>query len=158
MLDCMKPNKGEQLVKHYLESQGYAVIDVSKNKEYWIQDIDFLAIRGQQTIKIEVKYDSWIHKTRNLFIELMSDIDANKGGWIDFCKADYIYYVDAVGQVCYVIALDAIKDYLKRYSYQVKECVDRDSQGRIYKRSTGALINVDKMKELYNMKIIDFGS
>ena len=91
MLDCEKPNKGEQLVKQYLENSGYCVMDVSKDNHYWIQDIDFIAIKGHETSKIEVKFDGWIHTTRNIFVELLSDIDANKAGWIDYCKADYFF-------------------------------------------------------------------
>lgn len=146
MLDCEKPNRGEQLVKEYLEQEGYCVVDVSKDQHYWSQDIDFIAIKGTETIKIEVKYDSWIHVTRNLFIELLTDIDRNKCGWIDYCKADYLYYVDAIDTTCYVIALDDVRDYLRKYPYKIKNHQEKN------KRSQGALVNVDLMSELYNIE------
>lgn len=58
------------MVKEYLESTGRAVIDVSKNRDYWLQDIDFLAVKGERTEKIEVKYDHNIHKYAAMFVEL----------------------------------------------------------------------------------------
>ncbi len=155
MLDCEKPNKGEQLVKLFLEKEGYFVIDVSKDQHYWSQDIDFIAIKGDNTIKVEVKYDSWIHKTNNLFIELMSDVDRNKSGWIDYCKADYLFYVDAVDNTCYVISLDDVRVYLKHYPYKVKECIDRNKSGYIIKRSQGALINIDDIRIICKVKLLD---
>lgn len=146
MLDCEKPNKGEQLVKEHLEQEGYCVVDVSKDQHYWSQDIDFIAIKGTETIKIEVKYDSWIHATRNLFIELLTDVERNKCGWIDYCKADYLYYVDAIDSTCYVIALDDVRDYLRNYPYKIKNHQEKN------KRSQGALVNVDLMSELYDVE------
>ena len=154
-LDCNKPNKGEQLIKNYLEHQGYNVIDVSKCQEYWTQDIDFIAIKGQDTTKIEVKYDGVIHRTRNLFIELLSDVDNNKSGWIDFCKADYLYYIDAVNNICYVIALDDVRHYLKTNRYSVKECRDYNDKGLEYKRSQGALVNIDDFSKIFQVEKID---
>ena len=154
MLDCEKPNKGEQLVKQFLNKEGYFVIDVSKDQHYWSQDIDFIAIKGDNAIKVEVKYDSWIHRTNNFFIELMADVDSNKCGWIDYCKADYLFYVDAIDNICYIITLDDIRDYLAKYPYKVKYCVDRDYFGEVIKRSQGALINVNCINTLYNIKII----
>lgn len=148
MLDCEKPNKGEQLVKHYLEKEGYCVIDVSKNSHYWSQDIDFIVIKGLATISIEVKYDSWIHSTRNLFIELLSDVHQNKCGWIDYCKADYLYYVDSVDSTCYVISLKDVRDYLANYPYKIKYHNEKR------KVSQGALLNIDVMSLLYEVKSI----
>ena len=96
MLDCEKYNPGEAMVKAYLESTGRTVIDVSKNSEYWLQDIDFIAIRGERTDKIEVKYDRNMCRYNSLFVELKSNIEKNIPGWIDTTKADFIFYVDAV--------------------------------------------------------------
>lgn len=96
MLDCEKYNPGEAMVKAYLESTGRTVIDVSKNSEYWLQDIDFIAIRGERTDKIEVKYDRNMCRYNSMFVELKSNIEKNIPGWIDTTKADFIFYVDAV--------------------------------------------------------------
>lgn len=96
MLDCEKYNPGEAMVKAYLESTGRTVIDVSKNSEYWLQDIDFIAIRGERTDKIEVKYDRNMCRYNSMFVELKSNIENNIPGWIDTTKADFIFYVDAV--------------------------------------------------------------
>lgn len=154
ILNCNMPNKGEWLVKEYLERNGYDVIDVSKNKEYWVQDVDFIAVKGEKQTKIEVKYDGWIYKTRNMFIELLTDIDKNKCGWIDYCKADVLFYVDAITHICYVVKLKDIRDYINKYSYQTKISVDTTASGQIYKCSKGALINIDMMSIMYDVEII----
>ena len=82
----------------------------------------------------------------NLFIELLTDVERNKCGWIDYCKADYLYYVDAIDSTCYVIALDDVRDYLRNYPYKIKNHQEKN------KRSQGALVNVDLMSELYDIE------
>lgn len=151
MLDCNKPNIGEQIVKDYLESLGYTVNDVSKDPQYWSRDIDIIAIRGNEETKIEVKFDRRIHETHNLYIEIFSDVDNNKGGWFDSCEADELYYIDAVEGTCYIIPLEDLKDYINTHNCIVGECDDK------YKRSRGILVNAGVMAVLYNLKIIDLG-
>ena len=157
MLDCNRTNIGEILVYNHLTSNGYNVLDVSKDQQYWTQDIDFIAFKGGRTIKIEVKYDSWINSTRNMFIELLSDVDKNKCGWIDYCKADYLYYVDANSKVCYIVSVDDVRDYLSKYDFRTKDCIDRNSRGTIYKTSRGALVNIDYFSSLYRVDQLQLG-
>ena len=57
-----------------MEQRDYKVEDVSGNPEYWPQDIDFI-ITSPTTGNVktfEVKYDSKINKTGNLYLELTS--------------------------------------------------------------------------------------
>jgi hypothetical protein len=63
-----------------MENGGYTVEDVSGNSEYWDKDIDFI-ITSPYTGAIktfEVKFDSRINKTGNLFLETASAY--SKGG------------------------------------------------------------------------------
>ena len=55
-----------------MESRNYKVEDVSGNEEYWNKDIDFIITSSTTgTIKtFEVKWDSKINKTGNLYLEI----------------------------------------------------------------------------------------
>ena len=66
--------------------------------------------------------------------------------------------MDAVTKLCYIIRLEDIQDYIKKHSYLEKVSCDYDDKERVYKRSKGALINIDTMLLLYDIKIIDLGA
>lgn len=150
MLDCKKYNPGEAMVKAYLESTGRTVIDVSKNSEYWLQDIDFIAIRGERTDKIEVKYDRNMCRYNSMFVELKSNIEKNIPGWIDTTKADFIFYVDAVSAQCYIVRPMDLKSYIARNAHQVKYCY-KDG----YKTSSGAIVPLSLFSKQYDVKVVD---
>lgn len=84
-----------------------------------------------------------------MFIELFSNVDKKKCGWIDYCKADYLYYVDAVSKICYIVGVDDVRDFLNKYDYNTRDCVDRNSRGTVYKTSRGALVNIDYFSSIY---------
>ena len=150
-LDCNKFNIGEAVVKRYLtEDCGETVIDVSKNKDYWVQDVDFISIKGNKSNKIEVKYDRYVYYTQNFFIELMSNIEKNQVGWIDYTKADYIFYVDAISFMCYVMKPGDLRNWLQQNEYQVKYCY-KDG----YKSSCGAIVPIEDYKAQYPIRVID---
>jgi hypothetical protein len=52
--------------------RGYTVEDVSSNSLYWEKDIDFLITSSTSglTKSFEIKWDSRINKTKNLYLEL----------------------------------------------------------------------------------------
>ena len=144
MLDCNKYNEGEALVQSYLQDHGFTVIDVSKDQDYWIQDVDFIVVKGSSTEKVEVKYDSYINRTGSFFIELKADEKKNRPGWIDITKADWIYYVDAKSKACYVFQPDDMRKYLANNPYSVKRCY-KDG----YKVSCGAIVSIDDFRYQY---------
>lgn len=146
MLDCEKFNPGEEMTKKYLKSIGRTVIDVSKNQDYWLQDIDLIAINGQITERIEVKYDRNINHYHSFFVELQSNIERNQPGWIDTTKADFIFYIDAVSCDCYIIRPQDLRDYISKNDYQVRYC-RKDG----YKTSSGAIVPVEAFASQYTM-------
>ena len=149
MLDCEKFNPGEWMVKQYLQDTGRTVIDVSKNGDYWSQGIDLIAIQGQRTEKIEVKYCSNIHRYHSFFIELIANKEKGEPGWIDYTKSDFIFYVDAISGDCHIIHPNEIRDYLATHDYQTKEChKDR------YKTTIGAIVPVEAFSKEYYIKTI----
>lgn len=79
--------QGEIIFSRRMIENGYKVEDVSNNSDYWSKDIDFIItspITGAVK-SFEVKYDSRINKTGNLYLEL-SNIHSKGGkGWFNFC-------------------------------------------------------------------------
>lgn len=52
--------------------------DTTDNSNYWDKDIDFVIYDNKNTYTIEVKWDNVIHKSGNMFIETITDIDKEK--------------------------------------------------------------------------------
>ena len=150
-LDCNKFNIGEYVVKQFLQNEcGETVIDVSKNKDYWIQEVDFLSVKGNRTNKIEVKYDNNVYNYQSFFVELLSNVEKQKPGWIDYTKADYIFYLDTVSYMCYVMKPEDLREWLSKNEYQVKFCY-KDG----YKSSSGAIVPINSFEKQYTLRKID---
>ena len=78
---------GEKLFRERMSAQGYTVQDVSNNSNYWEKDIDFLVTSptSKLTKSIEVKWDSKINTTGNLYLETFSINSKGYKGWYEFC-------------------------------------------------------------------------
>lgn len=55
-----------------MRERNYTVEDVSNNPDFWPKDIDFIITSPTtgETKTFEVKWDSNIHYTKNLFLEI----------------------------------------------------------------------------------------
>ena len=93
----------------------YTVEDVSSNSDYWDKDIDVIVTSSTTglTKTFEVKWDSRINKTGNLYLELVNMHSKGTKGWFNFCQADYLAYGDAVTQIFYVISLEELREKVK---------------------------------------------
>ena len=128
-----KGRYGELLFKQIMESRSYIVQDVSKDPEYWYKDIDFIITSPTtgETKTFEVKWDSCINRTGNLYLE-HTNIHSKGGiGWYRFCQADYLVYGDAVAQVFYVIPFADLKEKVKSLPYRPAGQRDGDSTGQL---------------------------
>jgi hypothetical protein len=79
--------QGEQLFQERMIELGYGVENVSSNPDYWYKDIDFFATSPKTGVRksFEVKWDSRINATGNLYLEL-SNVNSKGGlGWFKFC-------------------------------------------------------------------------
>lgn len=74
-------NVGEIRAFDYLSNSGWEVSDLTQCENYFDKDIDFLITAGQEQHTIEVKWDSKIAETGNMFIETITDLDKSKAGW-----------------------------------------------------------------------------
>lgn len=134
--------QGEQLFKQIMEGRNYTVEDVSNNSAYWNKDIDFIVTSPTTgaTKSFEVKWDSKIHKTGNLYLEIASSHSIGGMGFFEFCEADYLAYGDAVNNKFYVFSLLELKEKVKHMPKHYGQCGNE---------SIGLLVSLSSVKELY---------
>lgn len=124
--------QGERLFKEIMEGRNYIVEDVSGNPEYWQKDIDFILTSPTSGLRktFEVKYDSKIHSTNNLYLELTNIYSRGGKGWFEFCEADYLVYGDAVSNTFYVIPLLELRERANKLPFRSARC-GYDSTGQL---------------------------
>ena len=133
--------QGERLFAQTMKNRNYIVKDVSSNPDYWSKDIDFIITSPTTGLvkTFEVKWDSRIHKTGNLYLEL-SNVNSKDGiGWFNFCEADYIAYGDAVKRKFYIIPLLELKEKIKQVPVNYAQCGCD---------SIGLLVSLDSIKDI----------
>lgn len=107
--------KGEQLVRHILESsQKFSAIwDCSDDKYFQNKDIDILALAPDGHIaKYEVKTDRQAHKTGNIAYETATG--GGNIGCLEKTECDYVmYYTEGNGRL-YCFETEKIREYIER--------------------------------------------
>ena len=140
---------GETEVKDLFRSLGYRVKDVSKNPSYFYKDIDLIVTNPETAVVkyIEVKADSKMAKTGNIFIELVSNKETARKGWYYYSEADYLYYMDMVNSIIYWCEFEQLRSYLgsRIQEYQVKEAYDFYKDGTIKKVTQGIAVPVSDL-------------
>lgn len=135
--------QGEQLFKKIMTERNYTVQDVSANPNYYDKDIDFIITSptSGDTKTFEVKYDSRINKTGNLYLELTSinSKQWNGQGWWVHCKADYLVYGDAVSRQFYVIPLLELRKRVQKLPNRI---------AAFKNESTGLLVSLNDIKDI----------
>ena len=109
--------RGEAVFKEYLEARGYGYRDVSGDRRYQDDDIDFLVeskSAPDKTISVEVKNDTYIARTRNVFFETMSNVDLETVGCFEKTKADLMAIVSEPEQLIYFMSTDTLRRYVKK--------------------------------------------
>ena len=133
--------QGEALFAQIMAGRGYTVKDVSTNPDYWYKDIDFIITSPttQQTKTFEVKWDSRIGQTGNLYLELTNVHSKGGRGWFEFCEADMLAYGDARSGAFYVIPMGDLKERIKQLPRKVARCGGD---------STGLLVNINDIADI----------
>ena len=90
-----------------MSCRNYKVNNVTRNPHYWYKDIDFIITSRASglTKSFEVKWDTRVAATGNLYIETTSRFGDGRGWW-EFCEADYLAYGDAVNEIFYIIPVE----------------------------------------------------
>lgn len=124
-----------------MEARGYDVVDVSANPEYWYKDIDFIITSptSGETKTFEVKWDSKINTTGNLYLERTSINSKGGKGWFEFCQADYLAYGDAVSGQFYIIPLLELRERADTIPYRHAQCGYE---------STGQLVSLKSIEDM----------
>lgn len=122
--------EGEKRFKQIMQSRNYLVNDVAKNPAYYDKDIDFILTSPTTGLvkSFEVKWDSKIGKTGNLYLELTNTHSKGGKGWFRFCQADYIAYGDSRNNIFYIIPLLELKNRIDKIPKRMGYCKD-DSSG-----------------------------
>ena len=118
--------QGERLFQQRMQQQGYTVQNVSGDPQYYDKDIDFI-VQSPFTNEIksfEVKFDSKIHKTNNLYLELtnINSKQWNGEGWWLHTTADFLAYGDAASRTFYIIPLLELRERVKQLPNRVVNC------------------------------------
>jgi hypothetical protein len=124
-----------------MREKGYIIYDASLDPHYWDKDIDFVLTSPTSglTRSVEVKWDTKINKTGNLYLELTNVFSKGGRGWFEFCEADYLAYGDAIAQVFYVIPLYELRHKIKTLPQRVVNCGDD---------STGLLVSLQDIQDI----------
>lgn len=146
-------NIGEVKAYEYLIRNGYSVQDTTENELYYSKDIDLIAIKDNKSISIEVKWDSRIHQTGNMFIETSSNVEQKKMGWYLFCQADYLFYGDSVNEIFYILKMDDLRDYLENNFTEQRNAADYKCNGSLRKLSRGELVPIADFSKKYNVQV-----
>lgn len=104
--------RGEIDVANYLLSlpDTQHLLDVSEDKFYQKQDVDFLWVVDNKIIKVEVKTDTY-KDTENIVVETISNMNKNKKGCMMYTKADYVFYYFVNEGLCYIIKAEEFKSF-----------------------------------------------
>ena len=143
--------EGENSLANILRAQGIDVRDVSGEKEYWAQDIDFIISNGVKQKTVEVKNDTRIHKTGNMYIETANPRSAGGHGWFLFCQADYLAYGDAINHCFYFFRLTELREYVEANRGWLKEVSTFDG-------SRGFLVGLKDVEDLIICQFFDKNS
>lgn len=136
--------QGEQLFQQAMQNKGYVVEDVSNDPSYWNKDIDFIITSPTTglTKTFEVKYDSKLNKTGNLYLELANAHSQNGDGWFEFCQADYVAYGDAITNTFYIIPLLELREKVKHMPKRIAQCGND---------SIGQLVSLKQISDIYEI-------
>lgn len=123
--------RGEKLFAERMSAKGYIVEDVSDNPSFWNKDIDFIIESPYTgTVKtMEVKYDSRINRTGNLYLELTNIHSQGGKGWYKFCEADVLAYGDAQTDIFYMIPVEKLREVTNQCYYPIGSCDGGESTG-----------------------------
>lgn len=122
--DLIAAQQSEQIVVNYLSGFGYYVEDVRHLKNYQVRSIDFVAIRDQQVLTVEVKDDTKGCHTQNFIIELESE--NGKPGWFKKCQATTLAIVSQPERTIFLLSMVQLKNYLNENENKLKHVTIRD--------------------------------
>lgn len=148
--DHQSGKRGEAIFADYLSRKGFKFEDVSENKEYQDDDVDFVVeSKLGKKVSFEVKNDSMIHKTGNIFYESISNVDHNTVGCFEKTKSEFMVICSEPSSVFYIAKSDFLREYVKENKNNLRY-ISRVPGSN----SAGYLIPVKNIRD--NVKILSF--
>jgi len=153
-LDWVK--EAEKRCLDYLLSYGLDAILVADDPNFYADGIDIIIREPGGEVNIDVKADKALSKTGNFFFELIEIFwkhrsENIKNGWLLNGKLDYIYYVDVVDWVLYIIKSEEMYSYV--YSGDKFKC--RLIPHENYK-TIGFLVPLEEVNSIYKKVDLKF--
>lgn len=136
--DLDRGKVGERIFSDIVEARGWTLEDLSNDKTYQKQGVDFFAKKENQQLMIDVKTDYVMYKTGNIFLELQ---DGPRDGWAKKTIADLIFYIDYNSNRVYILGWNSCAariGELRKVSFNNQDGI----------HMIGALLPIDKLDEL----------
>ena len=158
--DYEKGKEGEIIFKTFYknfefnESTNEGWIDTTKNPKYQNIDVDFVWYRNGGSAGIEIKYDTRIYCTGNIFAEDIIEFnDKSRGtinGFMHKSQADILNYIDAKNRIMYTLNFAEFKKYVfeNEKSFRRGVCYSSMNDARDSYKSFGWLV---PMREIRNV-------
>lgn len=107
---------GEEFVKELAISNGYEVIDVADNPDYFDKGYDLIIRKGDKELHLEVKTDNLMCRTGNICLETISNVETGKKGWYKTMADDTIIcFFDAVNERLYCCSGKKLRHYARTH-------------------------------------------
>lgn len=142
--------RGESLFRDFLEKTGKKCRDVSDDPNYQREDIDFI-VEGKSGsgLSFEVKNDSKIAYTGNIFYESISNVDYGTIGCFEKTKADFIVICSEPENRFYIIRSETLRNFVRNNRESLRYIPRVEGSN-----SAGYLVPKSRVSE--HIKIVDF--
>jgi hypothetical protein len=125
--------EGTQIVIDWLNQLPnlISVWDVQENPFFQERDIDFIVTRKPGiTQAIEIKVDSYYHRSPNIFWEEMSNVELDNPGCLMHSQATHIYYYFHPGDMLYIFNLPETRQWYSDNKHRFQEKQLKNKCGR----------------------------
>lgn len=145
---------GENAVSKLLTRNGCEVEDVSTNKWYQVNDIDFVVRQTEKytipNITLEVKTDRRIHETMNICLEIESNCNPQrkKEGWFKTSKADWFAFYSPAVEATYFVKRKELIAYYEHNKLALRHVFrDQVECGKYIKTGVICLIPISDIQQ-----------
>jgi hypothetical protein len=112
--------EAEEFAKEYFERNGYHYLDVSENRLYQKNDIDFI-LKELGTVEVKLNLNKAVLGQPGLFFWVELSV-GNRPGWFYYSKANYFLFFNGEGSQGVLIKnnkafKDKINDFIKNYRH-----------------------------------------
>ena len=131
---------GEKWFHDFCIDKGIICINVGTDGFLGIESgIDFIVqYQDGTTARFDVKFDSVMHRTNNMFIETYQD--TGKKGWYYNSKANCYCYIDEYNGILWMYTKKALEEYINNHKTMLRTTTN-EIDGRMV---TGLLVNIGK--------------